>query len=110
MDNSPHVFLLTPFIKNLERKGHTVLITARDYAQTIDLLKNSGLPFIKIGRHGGANKFRKVLNLLNRVFRLLIFARLKDFQMAINHGSRAQSVACKQPRHFPGTLLEAVFQ
>jgi uncharacterized protein len=95
MDNSPHVFLLSPFIKSLEKKGYAVRITARDYAQTIDLLKRSDLSFIMIGKHGGANKLNKVFNLLNRVFRLLVFARRKNFQMAINHGSRAQSVVCK---------------
>jgi predicted glycosyltransferase len=95
MDNSPHVFLLTPFVKSLEKKGHSVRITARDYAQTIDLLKNSDLSFTKIGTHGGANKWNKVLNLLKRIGKLLIFARRENFHMAINHGSRAQSVACK---------------
>ncbi len=95
MDNSPHVYLLIPFIKNLEEKNYTTHITARDYAQTIELLNDSELPFTKIGKHAGANKFKKVINLTMRVSNLLRFAKRKNFSMAINHGSRAHALACK---------------
>jgi uncharacterized protein len=95
MDNSPHVYLLTPFVKNLESKKFTTHITARDYAQTIELLNSGKLHFQSIGTHAGANKVRKIVNLAIRVWRLTRFARRKNFTIAVNHGSRAHALACK---------------
>lgn len=95
MDNSPHVHLLIPFIRTLERQNYSTCVTARDYAQTIELLNESGIPFTKIGTHGGADKSRKVVNLVGRVLSLVKFANKKKFSIAINHGSRAQALACK---------------
>jgi predicted glycosyltransferase len=95
MDNSPHVYLLIPFIKTLEEKKFTVHVTAREYAQTIELLNNNKVPFVKIGKHSGANKVKKIIGLLIRVLLLLKYARKKEFTLAINHGSRAHSLACK---------------
>ncbi len=95
MDNSPHVPLLLPFIKSLEVKGYTIFITARDYAQTIELLTNEGAEFKKIGKHGGGNKFFKIIELISRSIRLMFYARKKKMTFAISHGSRAQALACK---------------
>jgi predicted glycosyltransferase len=95
MDNSPHVPLLIPFAKYLASRQYQVSVTARDYAQTIDLLKQSGLPYTRIGKHGGAGSINKVASLFGRVAQLLKYARNKRFSMARNHGSRAQALACK---------------
>ena len=95
MDNSPHVPLLLPFIKDLEAREYSIFITARDYAQTLELLNNEDISFKKIGKHTGGNKIAKVIGLLYRVSKLVLFAKRKKFSFAINHGSRAQAVACK---------------
>lgn len=95
MDNSPHVPLLLPFIKSLAAKDYTIFITARDYAQTLELLKNEEVFFKTIGKHGGGNKFFKIMELVGRAIRLIMFAKKKKISFAINHGSRAQAVACK---------------
>lgn len=95
MDNSPHVPLLLPFINNLEAKGHNVLISARDYAQTVELLRQENIEFKKIGKHAGPNKIAKVIGLLKRSIQLIAFARDKKIGFAISHGSRAQAIACK---------------
>lgn len=44
-----HYFKLV--IRNLEKKGHQVLVTARDKDVTLELLKKSGLEFICTGRN-----------------------------------------------------------
>src|SRR6187402_2394243 len=96
MDNSPHVHLLIPFVTKLEERNYRTYITARNYAQTIELLINNGHPYTEIGKHSGAaNKIKKVFNLLARVYRLVLFAKRKNFAIAVNHGSRAQALACK---------------
>src|SRR6187431_1605547 len=93
MDNSPHVPLLIPFVKNFEHRGYSVEITCRDYAQTVELLHASGLPFTVIGMHGGAGKFRKVVSTASRVWQLIKFAKARKFALALNHGSRSHTLA-----------------
>ena len=43
LDNSPHVPLFIPIVKELELRSQKVIITARDYAKTIALLKKNRL-------------------------------------------------------------------
>ena len=43
LTNSPHVLVLRPIIRVLERAGAEVLVTARDFAQTLDLAQRHGL-------------------------------------------------------------------
>jgi len=95
MDNSPHVPLLLPFIKYLESREYTIFITARDYAQTLELLNREGILFKKIGIHTARSKVFKIMELLYRATRLVLFAKKKKISFALNHGSRAQAVACK---------------
>lgn len=94
MDNSPHVPLLIPFVKNFESRGYSTTITCRDYAQTVDLLRANRHTFTIIGKHGGAGKIKKTVSTLRRVWRLIKFARGKDIRLAVNHGSRSQTLAC----------------
>ena len=95
MDNSPHVPLLLPIIKELKTRGYKVIITARDYAQTLELLVIEGVPFIKIGNHTAKNKFLKIFEIFKRAVRLIKYAKNKQIAFSINHGSRAQAAACK---------------
>ena len=37
LTNSPHVLVMRPIVRALEQRGAEVLITARDFAQTLDL-------------------------------------------------------------------------
>ena len=66
LDNSPHVPLFAPLIKFYREAGTEVVLTARDHAQTIELLENAGLEggFEIFGRHYGKNKFNKVRGLI----------------------------------------------
>lgn len=95
LDNSPHVLIFRPIIGELQARGVNVSITARDFAQTIQLLELYGISFKKIGRHGGKNKIYKILNLLHRAFQLYQYARKKTFDLALSHGSRTQLIAAK---------------
>lgn len=95
IDNSPHVLIFRPIIAELQKQGVIVIITARDFAQTIQLLDLYQISFIKIGRHGGKNKILKILNLFHRVYQLYKFAHHRSFDIAISHGSRTQVVTAK---------------
>ncbi len=89
MDNAPHVLVLRPVIEELERRGHTVEITARDYGQTLPLLKLYGMEARCVGRHGGKSRMRKYLAFATRTLSLAAFAATRRFDAAFAHGSRS---------------------
>src|SRR5947209_1411333 len=53
LENSPHVPFFKPIIQELEKHGHTILVTARDCFPVCDLADLMGLPYTRIGRHYG---------------------------------------------------------
>jgi hypothetical protein len=95
LDNSPHVPLFRPIISELEKRGLHFVVTARDYAQTTELLSFWNVSHTTIGAHAGKNKVKKVLNLLNRSRKLKKFIKNKPVNLAVSHGSRSQLVAAK---------------
>jgi len=95
LDNSPHVPLFRPIIKELNGRDVETVITARDYAQTKKLLQLWDIPHRLIGRHGGRNKAKKILNLLVRSNQLRSYVRNRSIDLALSHGSRTQLVAAR---------------
>ena len=59
MTASAHVLVFRPLIQLLRARGDEVEITARDYAQTLQLLELHGLEATVIGRHGGRSRAGK---------------------------------------------------
>ena len=95
MSAPAHVLVLRPIIERLQREGHTVEVTSRDYAQTQALLDLHGLPHTPIGRHGGASRFRKAYRLGARTAGMLRFGRGREFDLALAHGSNDLALAAR---------------
>lgn len=95
LDHTPHVPLFRPVIEELRKRGVEVLVTARDFAQTVALLEMWDISHVTIGRHGGSSKVGKVLNLFERSSQLIAYARKQKVDLAVSHGSRTQLAACK---------------
>lgn len=93
MTNSPHVLFFTPIIAELRAAGHEVTVTARRYAQTVELLEMRGIDAIVIGRHRGRSLGRKAWGLLGRSARLVAFGARRDFDIALSHNSNDLAVA-----------------
>jgi uncharacterized protein len=93
LTNSPHVLVLRPIIRALEREGAEVLVTARDFAQTLDLAERHGLHAEAIGHHRGGRLAAKGLGLLSRSTALARWARGRRLDVAIGHGSNDVTVA-----------------
>jgi predicted glycosyltransferase len=93
LDNSPHIPFFAPIIKELEARGGTVMLTARDAYQVTELVDLFGLDCVNVGRHWGKNKILKVLGVLNRAVRLLPLLIKQKPDLAVSHGSRAQMLA-----------------
>ncbi len=92
LENSPHVLFFNPIIKELEIRGYQVVVTARDYAQTVGLADLFHFRYKKIGRHFGKSKLLKIAGLLIRVLQLLPFLLKEKPAIALNHGSRSQAL------------------
>src|SRR5689334_3668196 len=88
-----HVLVFRPVIERLRAAGHEVSVTARDYSQTLELLKLHGIDHTSFGRHGGAGRARKVASLASRTNWMRSFGKRHGFDLAIGHGSNDLALA-----------------
>ncbi len=91
--NSPHVPFFHALIPEFTARGHQVEITARDFAQTVELATKAGMMPHVIGRHGGGTFRGKAGNLVGRAASLRKWARDRGFDLAVSHNSYAQIAA-----------------
>jgi predicted glycosyltransferase len=96
MTASAHVLVFRPLIGLLRDRGDEVEITARDYAQTLQLLELHGLEATVIGRHGGRSRLGKARSLFSRLHALRRWARPRSFDLALAHGSHELTVSARR--------------
>ena len=93
LTNSPHVLVMRPLIEAMREDGHEVDVTARDFAQTLQLCERLGVAHTAIGRHRGGRLASKGLGLASRSAALVRWARGRRFDVAMGHGSNDVTVA-----------------
>src|SRR5205807_7869001 len=91
--NSPHVPFFHALIPEFTSRGHQVELTARDFAQTVELAANAGMLPHVIGGHGGGSITGKAGNLVGRAAALRKWARGRGIDLAVSHNSYAQIAA-----------------
>jgi predicted glycosyltransferase len=97
MTASAHVLVFRPLIGILRGRGDEVEITARDYAQTLQLLELHGLRAdAVIGRHGGRSRFQKARQMTHRLAALRRWARERRFDLALAHGSHELTLTARR--------------
>lgn len=93
--NSPHV----PFFRSLAaefiRRNHEIAVTARDFAETVELASTAGFAPEVIGGHGGGRLSGKAGNLVQRAMALARWARGRDLHLAVSHNSYSQILAAR---------------
>jgi len=94
-DNSPHVLFFNPIIKELEKLGINVIVTARDFAQVLVLVALFKIEVTIIGKHYGKNLLLKLIGTTFRSLQLAKFILKKKPDFALSHGSRSQFLAAK---------------
>jgi uncharacterized protein len=116
LTNSPHVLVMRPVIELLRADGHEVRVTARDFAQTLQLLDRFAIEHTAIGHHRGERLADKALGLASRSTALVRWAHGESrrsaapaqrrgilsgarpsarFDIALGHGSNDISVAAR---------------
>src|SRR5437660_644164 len=91
--NSPHVPFFRALIPEFVARGHQVEITARDFAQTVELAMKAGMTPHVVGGHGGGSITGKAGNLIGRAAALRKWARDRGFDLAVSHNSYAHIAA-----------------
>ena len=88
--NSPQVPFFHALLPEFLERGHQVELTARDYAQTVELALAAGMIPVVIGGHGGKRLSAKAGNLVGRAAALHKWARGRGIDLAVSHNSYAQ--------------------
>lgn len=104
LTNAPHVPVLAPLIEVMRGRGMDVLVTARPYGQTVELAALHRLDCEPIGAHGGRGRLGKGRAAGDRVGRLVRWARGRDIDVGLAHGSTDQPVVARLLR-FPAVTM-----
>jgi uncharacterized protein len=110
LGNSPHVLFFKPVIDELHRRGVQTVVTARDFAQTLQLCAEFGVTARAIGRHGGASMGGKARGLAQRGRDLRAFGRRTRPCVAVSHNSYSQTVAARSLRLPVMTAMDYEYQ
>jgi predicted glycosyltransferase len=114
LTNSPHVLVMRPVIERLRGDGHEVRVTARDFAQTLELCERLHIAHTPLGRHRGEGLVAKASGLASRSTALIRWAHAdaraaggkRRFDLAIGHGSNDISVAAAVLRVPSATMFD----
>ena len=94
--NSPQVVVFRPLVALLSARGDEVAISARDFAQTLELLDDAGLEHTVVGPpHAGASRVAKAKTMAARLRALRSFARTRGFDVALSHASHELPLAAR---------------
>jgi hypothetical protein len=93
---SAHPLVFRPLVQLLEAQGHAVEITARDYAQTLQLIESHGMTATVIGHHGGRSSLGKARQMRGRLKSLRKWAKGREFDLALAHGSHELTMTARR--------------
>lgn len=95
LGNSPHVPFFKALAQEFGERGHEIVWTARDYAQTVELAEKAGLDAVVFGTHGGKNVAAKAGKFFKRVLDLVKWARGKKIDVVVSHNSQEPLIAAR---------------
>jgi uncharacterized protein len=96
IDNPPQARYLLPVARRFEQAGSDVVVTARDYGDTLAILESEGVAFTAIGASFGNGLRRKIIGLGARARTLRRFARgqREPIDLVLT-GSRSATLAAR---------------
>jgi predicted glycosyltransferase len=93
---SAHPLVFRPLVERLQAQGHEVEITARQYAQTLQLIESHGMTATAIGHHGGRSALGKARQMRARLSALRRWAKPRGFDLALAHGSHELTMTARR--------------
>jgi predicted glycosyltransferase len=94
IDNPPQVQYLLPFKEAFERRGYDVVVTARDYSITFNILRERGASFVPCGKGFGRKKLQKALGVFGRTASLVTRFATRRPEFVVS-SSRSSSLAAR---------------
>jgi uncharacterized protein len=110
LSNSPHALLFGPVAQRLEELGHSLVLTARDNAQTVELARRRWPDVIVVGGESPGGRAAKGRALAGRVKQLRDLAAAERPDIALSHNSYAQIVAARLTNVPAVTAMDYEFQ
>jgi predicted glycosyltransferase len=93
--NSPHVPFFRALANEFINRKHEIVVTARAFAETVELAEAAGFTPEVIGGHGGGKLSGKAGNLVQRALALARWARGRNLDLAVSHNSYSQILAAR---------------
>lgn len=93
LTNSPHVHFFREMIHELETEGHEIVVTSRDQANTVDLMKLYGIEYYLIGGFYGKKLSHKIWGNVKRVQELVKFIKKEKVDVGISQSSFTSAIA-----------------
>lgn len=93
--NSPHVPFFRSLTNEFAKLNHDVIVTARNFAETVPLAEAAGFAPEVIGGHGGGGLSGKAGNLVQRAMALARWGRGRNVDLALSHNSYSQILAAR---------------
>lgn len=110
MANSPHPVLLAPVASALAERGHELVVTGRDHAQTKDLTLATWPSAYIAGRESPTGYHDKARAVGRRIRSLWRYVEGKPIDVAVSLNSYAQIVAARLRRIPTVTLMDYEYQ
>jgi predicted glycosyltransferase len=95
MTASAHPLVFRPLVELLQARGDEVEITSREYGQTLQLIEQHGMTATPIGHHAGRSRLEKARQMTSRLAALRRWARGRDFDLALAHGSHELTMTAR---------------
>jgi len=95
MTASAHPLVFRPLVERLWARGDDVEITSRHYGQTLQLIEQHGMTATVIGHHAGRSRLGKAAQMTSRLVALRRWARQRDFDIALAHGSHELTMTAR---------------
>lgn len=93
--NSPHVPFFRALANEFIDRDFEIVVTARDFAETVPLAEAAGFAPEVIGGHGGGKLTGKAGNLIQRGLALARWVRGRGIDLALSHNSYSQILAAR---------------
>jgi predicted glycosyltransferase len=105
IDNEPQARYLLPLARAFQRRGHHVLLTARDQGETLRILREEEATFHVVGESFGRGLPRKLRGLLVRAreLRRLLEQQAQHVDVVLT-GSRSAALVARQ-QHIPSFVI-----